>query len=59
VPSVRVVRCWHRLLRKLMAHPWRRSRSGWTGLQAADVAVVPLFIAEELDQMTFKGPFQL
>ena len=29
---IRVVRKWHRLLKKVVVlHPWRHSRSGWVG----------------------------
>ena len=42
-----------------MPYPWRDSRSGWGESEHLDLAVVSLFIAGELDTMTFKGPFQL
>jgi len=42
-----------------MLHSWRHSRSGWTGLWATDVAGGAPVHCRELDQMTFKGPFQL
>jgi len=42
-----------------MPHPWRHSRSGWTGLRAPDGAVgVPAY-CRGVGPDGLKGPFQL
>ena len=42
-----------------MAHAWRHSRLGWTGLWAIWCSYRCPCSLEELDWMTFKSPFQL
>ena len=40
-------------------HLWKPPKSGWRGSEHLMELQASLFIAEELDQMAFKGPFQL
>ena len=55
-----VVRHWHGLLREVaVPHPCRQPRSGWRGSEHLMELWVSLFVAGELDQMAFKGPFQV
>ena len=42
-----------------MLHPWRQPGSGWRGSEHLIELRVSLFAAGGLDQMAFKGPFQL
>jgi len=52
--TIRVVRQWHGL-----PHPCGQPRSGWRGSEHLVELWASLLIAGGLDQVAFKGPFQL